>query len=90
MNVPNIKINLPSITEKDKSDLAFACKMDVDFVAASFIRKASDILEVRQILKEHGGNKIQVIAKIENQEGVDNIDSIIEVSDGIMIARGDM
>ena len=90
VNVPNIKINLPPITEKDKSDLAFACKMDVDFVAASFIRKASDILEVRQILKEHGGNKIQVIAKIENQEGVDNIDSIIEVSDGIMIARGDM
>ena len=61
--------------------------MDVDFVAASFIRKASDILEVQQILKEHGGNNIQVIAKIENQEGVDNIDSIIEVSDGIMIAR---
>ncbi len=90
VNVPNIKLNLPSITEKDKSDLAFACKMDVDFVAASFIRKASDILEVRQILKEHGGNNIQVIAKIENQEGVDNIDSIIEVSDGIMIARGDM
>lgn len=90
VNVPNVKINLPAITEKDEKDLIFACEEGVDFVAASFIRKASDILEVRKILKEHGGENIKIIAKIENQEGVDNIDSIIDVSDGIMVARGDM
>ena len=77
VNVPNVSINLPSITEKDKDDLIFGCKMDVDFVAASFVRKASDILEVRNLLNENGGEHIQIIAKIENQEGVNNIDSII-------------
>lgn len=90
VNVPNVKIHLPSITEKDKEDLVFGCENKIDFVAASFIRKASDIEDVREVLKTHGGEYIQVIAKIENQEGVDNIDSIIEVSDGIMVARGDM
>lgn len=90
VNVPNVKINLPAITEKDINDLKFGCKEEVDFVAASFIRKASDILEVRKILEENGGEHIKIIAKIENQEGVDNIDSIIEVTDGIMVARGDM
>lgn len=90
VNVPNISINLPSITEKDKIDLIFGCENKVDFVAASFIRKASDIEDVRTILKEHNGANIQIIAKIESQEGVNNIDSIIEVADGIMVARGDM
>lgn len=90
VNVPNISINLPSITEKDKDDLIFGCKMGVDFVAASFIRKASDIVEVRNILKANGGDHIQIIGKIESQEGVNNIDEIIKVSDGIMVARGDM
>lgn len=90
VNVPNININLPSVTEKDKKDIIFACNNDIDFIAASFIRKASDILEIRDILKEQNNNHIKIIAKIENQEGVNNIDSIIEVSDGIMIARGDM
>ncbi|MDZ5010372.1 pyruvate kinase, partial [Clostridium perfringens] len=90
VNVPNVKINLPSITEKDKEDLVFGCENKIDFVAASFIRKASDIEDVRNVLKNHSGNYIQIIAKIENQEGVDNIDSIIEASDGIMVARGDM
>lgn len=90
VNVPNVKINLPSITEKDKEDLVFGCENKVDFVAASFIRKASDIEDVRNVLKSHGGDYIQIIAKIENQEGVDNIDEIIEASDGIMVARGDM
>lgn len=90
VNVPNININLPSVTEKDKNDIIFACNNDVDFIAASFIRKASDILEIKNILKKQQNNHIKIIAKIENQEGVDNIDSIIEVSDGIMVARGDM
>ena len=90
VNVPNVSINLPSITEKDKDDLIFGCSMDVDFIAASFIRKASDIEEVRSILKENNGEHIQIIAKIESQEGVNNIDEIINVADGIMVARGDM
>lgn len=90
VNVPNAKISLPSITEKDKEDLIFGCQNGVDFIAASFVRKASDVLEVRKVLNENGGENIQIISKIENQEGVDNIDSILEVSDGIMVARGDM
>lgn len=90
VNVPNVKIQLPSITEKDIDDIIFGCKMGVDFIAASFIRKASDILEVRKVLKENNGENIKIIAKIESQEGVDNIDSIIEVTDGVMVARGDM
>lgn len=90
VNVPNVKIKLPSITEKDIDDIKFGCEMGVDFIAASFIRKASDILEVKKVLSKFGGENIQVIAKIENQEGVDNIDSIIEVTDCVMVARGDM
>lgn len=90
VNVPNVSINLPSVTDKDKDDLVFGCKMGVDFVAASFVRKASDILEIRELLNKNNGNHIQIIAKIESQEGVDNIDSIIGVADGIMVARGDM
>ena len=90
VNVPNVRINLPSITEKDKEDLVFGCKNQVDFVAASFIRKGSDIQDVRNVLDENNGSYIQIIAKIENQEGVDNIDEILEVADGIMVARGDM
>lgn len=90
VNVPNVVIKLPSITEKDKQDIIFGCEMGVDFIAASFIRKASDVLDVKKVLEEHNGNHIKVIAKIENQEGVDNIDSILQVTDGIMVARGDM
>ncbi|MFA9379303.1 MAG: pyruvate kinase [Lachnotalea sp.] len=90
VNVPNVSIHLPAITDKDKSDLIFGCEQGVDIVAASFIRKAEDVLEVRDILNANGGNNIRIISKIETQEGVDNIDSIIEVSDGIMVARGDM
>ena len=90
VNVPNVSINLPSVTEKDKDDLVFGCKMGVDFVAASFIRKASDIKEIRDLLNKNNGKNIQIIAKIESQEGVNNIDSILEVAYGIMVARGDM
>ena len=90
VNVPNISINLPFVTEKDKEDIIFGCENNVDFIAASFIRKASDILEIRKILDEHDGNNMKIIAKIESQEGVENIYSIIEVADWIMVARGDM
>lgn len=90
VNVPNISIKLPSITEKDTDDIIFGCQTGVDYIAASFIRKASDILEVRKILKDNNAENIKIIAKIESQEGVDNIDSIIEVTDCVMVARGDM
>ena len=90
VNVPNVSINLPSVTEKDKDDLIFGCKMEVDFIAASFVRKASDVLEIRDLLNSNNGKNIQIIAKIESQEGVNNIDPIVSVADGIMVARGDM
>ncbi|NNU75951.1 pyruvate kinase [Clostridium estertheticum] len=90
INVPNISIGLPAVTDKDKLDLIFGCEQGVDIVAASFIRKAGDVTDVRNILNANGGEHIQIISKIETQEGVDNIDAIIEASDGIMVARGDM
>lgn len=90
VNVPNVSINLPPITEKDIRDIKFGIENDIDFVAASFIRKAEDVLEIRRILEENNGEDIDIISKIENQEGVDNIDEIIEASDGIMVARGDL
>ncbi|WP_100064913.1 pyruvate kinase [Miniphocaeibacter massiliensis] len=90
VNIPNTTINLPAITEKDKSDLIFAIEQGLDFIAASFIRKAQDVLDIRKILEDNGGSHIQIISKIESQEGVDNLDEIIEASDGIMVARGDL
>lgn len=90
VNLPNSKINLPSLTEKDKSDLLFGIERDVEYVAASFIRKADDVLNIRKFLNENGGGFIKIISKIENQEGLDNLDEIIDVSDGIMVARGDL
>jgi len=90
VNVPGIKINLPAITQKDIDDILFGIENEIDFIAASFIRKASDVIEIRKILEAHKANNIQIISKIENQEGVDNIDEIIQVSDGIMVARGDL
>jgi len=90
INVPGVFINLPALTKKDIDDIIFGIELDVDFIAASFIRKASDVLEIRELLKANGGADIQIISKIESQEGVDNIDKIIEVSDAIMIARGDL
>jgi pyruvate kinase len=90
VNVPNVSIKLPGITEKDVQDIVFGIEQGVDFIAASFVRKASDVLEIRELLEEHGAQHIQIIPKIENQEGIDNIDSILEVSDGLMVARGDM
>ncbi|CBJ81627.1 pyruvate kinase I (formerly F),fructose-stimulated [Xenorhabdus bovienii str. Jollieti] len=90
VNLPNVAINLPALAEKDKQDLIFGCEQGVDFVAASFIRKRSDVLEIRDHLKAHGGEHIQIISKIENQEGLNNFDEIMEASDGIMVARGDL
>lgn len=90
VNLPNSKINLPSLTEKDKNDLLFGIEKDIEYVAASFIRKADDVLNIRKFLNQNGGELIKIISKIENQEGLDNLDEIIEVSDGIMVARGDL
>ena len=90
INAPNVSINVDSVTYKDKEDLIFGCKMDVDMVAASYIRKSTDVLSIRKILELGGGPYIQVFSKIESHEGINNIDEIIKVSDGIMIARGDM
>ncbi|OEG00079.1 pyruvate kinase [Vulcanibacillus modesticaldus] len=89
VNVPGVKINLPGITEKDANDIRFGIEQGLDFIAASFVRKASDVLEIRKILEEYDAD-IQIISKIENQEGVENIDEILQVSDGIMVARGDL
>lgn len=90
VNVPNVSVNLPGITDKDKSDIIFGIEHQVDFIAASFVRRASDVLEIREVLEQHNGSYIHIIPKIENQEGVDNIDTILEVSDGLMVARGDL
>lgn len=90
INVPNVSVNIPAITDKDKEDLIFGCKMDIDIVAASFIRKSDDVLSIRKILESNCGEHIKIISKIENHEGINNIDEIIKVSDGIMVARGDM
>ena len=90
INVPGAQLNMPFISEKDHADLVFGCEMEVDYVAASFVRRAEDVLAIREIFKQHGNTHTQIIAKIENQEGVDNMDSILEVVDGIMVARGDL
>jgi pyruvate kinase len=90
VNVPGVSVKLPGITEKDAQDIVFGIEQDVDFIAASFVRRASDVLEIRELLEEHNATHIQIIPKIENQEGVDNIDEILEVSDGLMVARGDL
>ena len=90
INIPNSKIQLPSMTEKDKSDILFGIKNGFDYIAASFIRRAEDVVNIKKVLKENGGEYIKVISKIENREGIDNFDEILEVSDGIMVARGDL
>ena len=90
INLPECSINLPSLTERDEADIAFAAEHDFDFIAASFVRKASDIEAIRRVLKRCGGEQIRIIAKIENQEGINKADEIIEASDGIMVARGDL
>ena len=90
VNVPGVKVNLPAITDKDRSDIEFGIEQGIDFIAASFVRKVSDVLAIREILEANNAEHIKIISKIENQEGVENLDEIIEVSDGIMVARGDL
>ena len=89
VNVPGVRINLPSLTEKDRNNILYAIEKDIDFIAHSFVRNRQDILDIKAILDAHNSD-IRIIAKIENQEGVDNIDEILEVADGVMIARGDL
>ena len=90
VNVPGVKTKLPAINEKDYQDILFGIQNGIDFIAASFVRSVSDIEVIRKILEENDGLHIKIISKIENREGIDNIDSIIEASDGIMVARGDL
>ena len=90
VNLPGVKINLPALTPKDISDIEFGIEQDIDFIAASFVRKASDVLAIREILENNNATHIQIISKIENQEGVENLDEILQVSDGLMVARGDL
>lgn len=90
VNVPGVNISLPGITEKDTNDILFGIEQDIDFIAASFVRKASDVQEIRELLEKNNASHIQIISKIENQQGVDNLDEILEASDGMMVARGDL
>lgn len=90
INLPDLNINMPYMNDRDRDDILFGIEQDVDFVAASFVRCAFDVLEVKKILEHHGAGDVHVIAKIENNAGVLNIDEILSVADGIMVARGDM
>jgi len=90
VNVPNVKLSMPFISKKDDDDLRFGAHNNIDFVAASFVRRPEDVLAIRKILEEEGHPEIEIIAKIENQEGYDNLAKILEVADGVMVARGDL
>ncbi|MFD1206947.1 MULTISPECIES: pyruvate kinase [Sporosarcina] len=90
VNVPGVSVQLPGITEKDKEDILFGIEEEVDFIAASFVRRASDVMEIRELLEKNNCRQIHIIPKIENREGVDNLDEILNVSDGLMVARGDL
>ena len=89
-NVPGVKLSMPFISTKDDEDIRFGCDNDVDFIAASFVRRPEDVMAIRKIITQMGKPKIQIIAKIENQEGFDNLEAIIDVADGVMVARGDL
>ena len=90
INIPGVHIQLPALTEKDVADIRFGVENDFDYIAASFVRRAADVEAVRQVLHDCGGDAVKIIAKIENQEGVDNVDEILAAADGIMVARGDL
>ena len=90
VNVPGLKLNLPALSQKDIDDIKNGIKAGFDCIAASFVRRKSDVEAIRNLLKENGGEHIKIISKIESQEGIDNFDEILEASDGIMVARGDM
>ena len=90
INIPGVHIRLPALTEKDVADIRFGVENDFDYIAASFVRRAADVEAVRQVLRDCGGENVKIIARIENQEGVDNVDEILAAADGIMVARGDL
>lgn len=90
INIPGVSIKMEYLSEKDKADIIFGISQDIDFIAASFVRTAQDVLDIRKVLKENNGEGIKIISKIENMEGIENLDSILEVTDGIMVARGDL
>jgi len=90
MNFPDSELTIPAITDKDRVDVKFAVEQGLDYIAASFIRRRSDILDLRELLHEHGGDEMHVIAKLEKPQAIDNLDEILEVSDGVMVARGDL
>ena len=90
MNVPGLKLNLPALAQKDIDDITNGIKAGFDFIAASFVRRASDVQAIRELLNNNGGEHVKIISKIESQEGIDNFEEILELSDGIMVARGDM
>ena len=90
INVPGIKLGFDYLSEKDISDITFGCEQGINYVAASFVRRADDVLQVRELLNKNNRPDVQIIAKIENSEGVSNMDEILEVADGIMVARGDL
>ncbi|GAK74399.1 pyruvate kinase, partial ['Chrysanthemum coronarium' phytoplasma] len=90
VNVPKVNLEMDFISPKDYQDIVFAAQQDFDYIAASFVRRAQDVKDIRKILQEQGNSNIQIISKIENQEGVDNLEEIIQESDGIMVARGDL
>lgn len=90
INVPGVHLDMPYLSEKDKADIMFAVENDVDYVAASFVRTKQDVIDLRKFLNYHGGHSIKIISKIENADGVEHFDEILEESDGIMVARGDM
>ena len=90
VNAPGVSINLPGITEKDSSDIRFGLENKINYIAASFVRKAQDVLDIRELLKEKNMEDVQIFPKIESQEGIDNFEAIMEVADGLMVPRGDM
>ncbi|MCL2225967.1 MAG: pyruvate kinase [Defluviitaleaceae bacterium] len=90
INIPDVLLNLPSLTDKDVEDIKFGITMEVDWIAASFVRTATDVTNIRKVLEQHGGRHIQIMAKIESRDGVNNIESILDVVDGVMVARGDL
>src|SRR5699024_11102570 len=90
VNVPNVDVNLPSLTDKDVNDIIFGIEQNVDFIAASFVREAKDVLTIKKVLENHNSEHIKIISKIENRSGVDNFNEILQASYGIMVARGDL
>src|SRR5947209_10468034 len=90
MNFPDTELTIPAVTEKDREDLKFAVEHQLDYIAASFIRRRSDIEELRELLCQHGGDEINVIAKLEKPQALDNLEDLLDVSDGVMVARGDL